>query len=88
LKKKKFGQKENKLDFFLVQKRGQSPNWIYFITLFFLVVRYGEEAGRLEVGGRSCSFWWREIAKIRDGIGDIAGGWFAKRGVEKGGGRN
>jgi len=44
-----------------------------------LVARYGEEAGRLEVGGNSGSFWWREIAKIRDGIGDTDGGWFAER---------
>jgi len=43
------------------------------------VARYGEEAGRLEVGGRSGSFWWREIAKIRDGIGDLDGGWFIER---------
>jgi len=33
-----------------------------------LAVRYGEEAGRLEAGGQSVSFWWRELVKIRDGI--------------------
>ena len=44
-----------------------------------LVVRYGEEAGRVEVGGRSTSPWWREIAKIRDGVGENDGGWFAER---------
>jgi hypothetical protein len=33
-----------------------------------LAARYGEEAGRLEVGGKSGSYWWKEIAKIRDGI--------------------
>ena len=44
-----------------------------------LVARYGEEAGRLEVGGRSVSPWWREIAKIRDGVGENDGGWFAER---------
>jgi len=44
-----------------------------------LVVRYGEEAGRLEVGGRSISSWWREVAKIRDGVGEDDGGWFAGR---------
>jgi len=43
------------------------------------VARYGEEAGRSEVGGRSVSSWWREIAKIRDGVGEIDGGWFPKR---------
>ena len=37
---------------------------------------YGEEDGRLEVGGRSGSSWWREIAKIRDGLGGVGGGWF------------
>jgi len=44
-----------------------------------LVARYGEEAGRLEVGGQSVSSWWKEIAKIRDGeVGDD-GGWFGER---------
>jgi hypothetical protein len=33
----------------------------------------------LEVGGRSVSSWWREIAKIRDGVGDVEGGWFVER---------
>ena len=41
-----------------------------------LVARYGEEAERLEVGGRSGSSWWREIAKIRNGLGGVGGGWF------------
>ncbi|KEH24095.1 hypothetical protein MTR_7g103360 [Medicago truncatula] len=36
-----------------------------------LVARYGEE-----VGGRSGSSWWREIANIRDGLGGVGGGWF------------
>ena len=44
-----------------------------------LVTRYGEEDGRLEVGGRSVSIWWREIAKIRDGTGGEGGGWFTDR---------
>ena len=44
-----------------------------------LAARYGEEAGRLEVGGRSVSSWWREIAKIRDGVGEADGGWFTDR---------
>ena len=39
-----------------------------------LVARYGEEAGRSQVGGRSVSYWWREIAKIRDRVGDAGGG--------------
>jgi len=44
-----------------------------------LAARYGEEAGRLGVGGRSVSFWWKELVKIRDGVGDADGGWFAER---------
>jgi hypothetical protein len=43
------------------------------------VARYGEEDGRLEVGGRSVSSWWREIAKIRDDVGVEEGGWFTER---------
>ena len=41
-----------------------------------LVTRYGEVGGRLEVGGQSCSSWWREVARIRDGGGVVGGGWF------------
>ncbi|KEH28070.1 hypothetical protein MTR_5g063315 [Medicago truncatula] len=41
-----------------------------------LVARYGEEDGRLVGGGRSGSFWWREVAKICDGVGVDIGGWF------------
>ena len=43
------------------------------------MARYGEEMGRLEVGGRSVSSWWREVTKIRDGVGEDDGGWFAGR---------
>jgi len=31
----------------------------------------------LEVGGWSVSSWWKEIAKIRDGVGEDGGGLFA-----------
>jgi hypothetical protein len=41
-----------------------------------LVARYGEVGGRLEVGGRSVSSWWRDIGRIRDGVGESGGGWF------------
>ena len=41
-----------------------------------LVAQYGEKAGRLAVGSQSGSFWWREVAKIRDGVGVNGGGWF------------
>ena len=30
------------------------------------------------LGGQSVSSRWREIAKIRDGIGEIGGGWFVE----------
>ena len=42
-----------------------------------LVARYGAEDGCLEDGGRSCSSWWREILRIRDGVGGGGEGWFA-----------
>jgi len=42
-----------------------------------LVARYGEEVERLEVRGRSVSTWWRELAKIRDGVDSVGGSWFA-----------
>ena len=38
-----------------------------------LVARYGELGGRLEVGGRSCSSWWREVGTICEGVGDVGG---------------
>jgi len=41
-----------------------------------LVARYGEISGRLEVGGRSGSSWWREVGRILDGDSDIGRGWF------------
>ena len=40
-----------------------------------LVAPYGKVGGRL--GGRSCSSWWREVGRIRDGDGDVGGGWFS-----------
>lgn len=52
-----------------------------------LVARYGVEDGGLEDGGRSCSSWWREIVRIRDGIGEGGEGWFGscvRRRVEDG----
>jgi len=33
----------------------------------------------MEVGGRSVSSWWREIAKIRDGLPGDDGAWFGER---------
>jgi len=40
------------------------------------VARYGEEDERLAVGGRSVSSWWKEVASIRDGLGEVGEGWF------------
>ncbi|MCH81803.1 cysteine-rich receptor-like protein kinase [Trifolium medium] len=40
------------------------------------VRQYGEERGRLCEGGSSGSSWWREIVRIREGVGDSGGGWF------------
>ncbi|GAU20182.1 hypothetical protein TSUD_352460 [Trifolium subterraneum] len=47
-----------------------------------LVARYGEVAGRLAVGGRRGSAWWRVVSRIRDGEGVGGRGWFAE-GVER-----
>jgi len=49
----------------------------YWYRVF--VARYGEEAGRLEVGGRSCFSWWREVARIMDDVDEEGDGWFAER---------
>jgi hypothetical protein len=43
-----------------------------------LVARYGLEHGRLREGGRGGSAWWREIVRIRDGVGGIRDGWFGE----------
>ncbi|GAU48513.1 hypothetical protein TSUD_244330 [Trifolium subterraneum] len=42
------------------------------------VAKYGEVAGRLAVGGRSGSTWWREVLRIRDGEGTVEEEWFAE----------
>ncbi|GAU13793.1 hypothetical protein TSUD_83020 [Trifolium subterraneum] len=44
-----------------------------------LAARYGMKRGRLREGGRRGSSWWREIVNIREGRGDIGGGWFGER---------
>jgi hypothetical protein len=38
-----------------------------------LAARYGEEAGRLTVGGRSSSVWWREVSRIHDDVSAVGG---------------
>jgi len=52
-----------------------------------LVARYGEEDGRLAVGGRSVSSWWRVVASICDGLGEVGDGWFKEYVVRKVGNR-
>ena len=42
-----------------------------------LVATYGVADGGLEDGGQSFSSWWREIVRIKDGIGEGWEGWFA-----------
>jgi hypothetical protein len=41
-----------------------------------LTTRYGVERGRSREGGGRASSWWREIVKIRGGVGSPRGGWF------------
>ncbi|CAJ2678808.1 unnamed protein product [Trifolium pratense] len=48
-----------------------------------LAARYGVEGGRLRVGGRRGSVWWREIARIRDGEGELGGSWFGEHVVRR-----
>ncbi|GAU16239.1 hypothetical protein TSUD_298710 [Trifolium subterraneum] len=36
-----------------------------------------------ESGGRNGSSWWREIARIRDGVDDLGGGWFGEGVIRK-----
>ena len=46
--------------------------------LWFTVLssRYGEESGRYNDGGMRGSAWWREIAKVQDGVSVEGGSWF------------
>jgi hypothetical protein len=39
----------------------------------FLAAHYWVDRGRLREGG---SVWWREIVRIRDGVGGLRDGWF------------
>ncbi|GAU47037.1 hypothetical protein TSUD_239950 [Trifolium subterraneum] len=43
-----------------------------------LAARYGLERGRLCAGGPRGSMWWRELVRIRDGGGELGGGWFGE----------
>jgi hypothetical protein len=53
-----------------------------------LVARYGLERGRLREGGRDGSAWWKEIARIMDGVGGIREGWFGDSVTRKVGDRS
>ncbi|PNX67420.1 cysteine-rich receptor-like protein kinase, partial [Trifolium pratense] len=48
--------------------------------LWFRVLadRYGVEDGRLCEGGQRDSVWWREIVRIREGVGELGGRWFGE----------
>ncbi|PNX91700.1 kinesin-like protein, partial [Trifolium pratense] len=48
-----------------------------------LAARYGVEGGRLRDGGRRGSSWWREIARIREGVGEPGGRWFGEHVVRR-----
>ncbi|GAU36546.1 hypothetical protein TSUD_277520 [Trifolium subterraneum] len=48
-----------------------------------LAARYGMEGGQLSEGGSRGSSWWREIVKIREGVGGLGGGWFRESVVKR-----
>jgi len=41
-----------------------------------LASRYGDVRERVQEEGRDGSAWWREIVKIREGVGTEGGSWF------------
>jgi hypothetical protein len=41
------------------------------------------DRGRLREGGRMGSAWWREIVRIKDGVGGLRYGWFGDCVVRK-----
>ncbi|PNX93385.1 cytochrome p450, partial [Trifolium pratense] len=43
-----------------------------------LAARYKVDRGRLREGDLRGSSWWREIVRIRDGGGELGGGWFGE----------
>jgi hypothetical protein len=48
-----------------------------------LPARYAVEGGRVREGGRRGSAWWREMVRIRDGVGGLRGGWFRESVAKK-----
>ncbi|KAK2382749.1 hypothetical protein QL285_070265 [Trifolium repens] len=48
-----------------------------------LAARYGVEGDRVREGGRKGSAWWREMVRIRDGVGGFRGGWFRESVAKK-----
>ncbi|KAK2403415.1 hypothetical protein QL285_052853 [Trifolium repens] len=43
-----------------------------------LAARYGLEHGRLRAGGSRGSVWWRDVVRVRDGVGGPRDGWFGE----------
>jgi len=50
-----------------------------------LVARYGEVGGRVLAGGRGGSSWWRDISRIRNGVGFEGGAGGGARNLKLGG---
>jgi len=54
-----------------------------------LAAKYGEEGGRIRLGGSNASGWWKSLCGVRDGIGIQNAGWFETRmGCQLGNGDN
>jgi len=40
-----------------------------------LCARYGEDEGRLQLGGGGGSIWWQQLNSTKEGVGLLDGGW-------------
>lgn len=40
-----------------------------------LCARYGEDGGRLQLGGGGGSVWWQQLNKVVKGVGLVDGWW-------------
>ncbi|GAU51614.1 hypothetical protein TSUD_414460 [Trifolium subterraneum] len=66
------------------EKTYDSADWGYLDAVMgrmsfpalVLVVHYVAVRGSVKEGGRGGSVWWREIARIFDGIRGVGDGWF------------
>jgi hypothetical protein len=43
-----------------------------------LKARYGESGERLQEGGRTDSYWWRKLCRVREGVGEGVGRLFVE----------